>query len=87
VEGIILTGDFNTAVKESNSPSTDNGAASMKEWIKENQHKYAELSPFFLFPLFCSPSVSLSHHSLSFNRFCLNLLNFLVLFISLYLLF
>jgi hypothetical protein len=43
VKGIILTGDFNAAVKE---------------WIEENELKYIEPSPFlsfsrfFLFPLF-----------------------------------
>jgi hypothetical protein len=71
VEGIILTGDFNTAVKE---------------WAQENKLKYSELSSFLSFSPFFSHSHSLYLCPLSFNSICLNLLNFLVLFFSLYLL-
>ena len=40
VDGTILTGDFNAAVKEWNSPSTDQRGASLKEWTEENNLSY-----------------------------------------------
>ena len=36
----IITGDFNAAVKEWDSPSTDGRGASLKEWIEENNLTY-----------------------------------------------
>ena len=36
MEGTILTGDFNAAVKEWNSPSTDRRGVYVKEWMEEN---------------------------------------------------
>ena len=40
VEGTIITGDFNAAVKEWNSPLTDKRGACVKEWIEENNLNY-----------------------------------------------